>query len=679
MKRFSLRIWLLFFCIGGLVLPMIVSAATPKNLYHKAEACSHKLSRNTQKQAYRDNWLRCINGYQAVYSKDPSGSWAAAGLYMSGELYQKLYKRSARVSDREEAIDIFKRIINRYPKSRYRPRAETAIQVIAREGASSQKKEIHESTQIARKKYNQAYGCYRKLLKSRKKQKYRDNWLKCIEGFHAVYRDDPSGSWASAGLYMTGQLYGGLYQRSFRAGDREQSHELYRQIIARYPGSSYRKKAETALEKTKDDIHKRKISKTPSPSVQKGTKVRKGAAGSPEKTWDLGNGSTVTGLRYWSNPSYTRIVIDADQEATYVHRLLKKDPSISKPQRLYIDIEKSRLGKDIEKIIPINDDLLSDARAGQHTADAVRVVVDIKSFKTYKIFSLNNPFRIVLDVWGKDAADVHKLKPAPGKRPLQKLAKGGKKLAPSAIAKQLALGVKRIVIDPGHGGKDYGAPGFLKGVHEKDIVLKVAKRLAKKIRKELGCEVILTRNTDRYLTLEERTAIANTQNADLFVSIHANAAKDRRAHGIMTFILNLATDDESILVAARENATSTKNISDLQTILSELMQNAKINESSRLATRVQYSISKHLKKHYSRIKDKGVKQAPFYVLLGAQMPSILIETSFISNSRECRRLTNSDYQEKMAEGILQGIQAYIRETNPTAFLKEKSGSDANQG
>jgi len=358
-------------------------------------------------------------------------------------------------------------------------------------------------------------------------------------------------------------------------------------------------------------------------------------------------------------------VIDADRKTSYGHRLLKKDASIRKPQRLYVDIAGSRLGQEIEKIIPINDDLLTDARAGQFTRNVVRVVVDIKSFKTYKIFSLNSPFRIVIDVWGRQDGSSRKPKVASKQRP-EPAAKSGEKIPPSAIAKQLSLGVKRIVIDPGHGGKDHGAPGYLKGVSEKDIVLKIAKRLAKKIRARLGCEVILTRKTDRYLTLEERTAIANTKNADLFISIHTNSARDRRAYGIMTFFLNLATDDDAIRIAARENATSTKNISDLQTILSDLMQNAKINESSRLAGRVQRSTYRHLGKHYSKIKDKGVKQAPFYVLLGAQMPAILVETSFISNPRECKRLTNGNYQEQMSEGILKGIQAYIHETNPTA-------------
>ena len=214
-------------------------------------------------------------------------------------------------------------------------------------------------------------------------------------------------------------------------------------------------------------------------------------------------------------------------------------------------------------------------------------------------------------------------------------------------------------------------PGYLRGVHEKKVVLAIGKRLAQKIRKPLKCEVIMTRRSDRYLTLEERTAIANTKNADLFISIHTNATRDRRAFGIETYFLNLATDEDSILVAARENATSAKNISDLQTILNDLMQNAKINESSRLAAHVQMSLYNHMRKRYSRIKNLGVKQAPFYVLLGAQMPSILIETSFISNSRECKRLVNAKYQNHLCDAIVRGIRSYIKETNPLAF----AGSD----
>jgi N-acetylmuramoyl-L-alanine amidase len=529
------------------------------------------------------------------------------------------------------------------------------------------------SAATAKDKFYNAEACYKKLRHNPKKQKYRDKWLGCIEKFEAVYRHDPKGPWAAAGLYMSGQLYQELYKRSFKTSDQKMAIDIYERIITDFPESKYKQKADYALHgisyKEPSKITSKK--ETPETDVEKveensiDSEIEKLTSTPLPAEKDLKGSKSmeakILGLRYWSNPSYTRIVVDADNEMSYTHKLLKKDTSIKKPQRLYIDLNNSKLGKDITKVVPINDDLLIDARAGQYASNSVRVVVDIKSFETYKIFSLRNPFRIVIDIWGTVA------KP---ELPPIKTDQKDKKIPPGALAKQLALGVSRIVIDPGHGGRDYGAPGYLRGVHEKDVVLKLARQLAKKIRKELGCEVIMTRNSDRYLTLEERTAIANTKNADLFISIHTNAVRDRRAYGIETFFLNLATDNDAILVAARENATSTKNISDLETILSDLMQNAKINESSRLAVQVQKSMNGYLRKHYSRIKSKGVKQAPFYVLMGAQMPAILIETSFISNPRECKRLNDPVYQDQMSEAIVQGIKEYIKDTNPTALMED---------
>jgi N-acetylmuramoyl-L-alanine amidase len=378
----------------------------------------------------------------------------------------------------------------------------------------------------------------------------------------------------------------------------------------------------------------------------------------------------VQDVRHWSNPNYTRVVVYLDRETDYVHRLLKKDPVIDKPPRLYVDLSNATMGEGKQKNIPINDDLLSDARAARYTLDSVRVVMDIKSFDTYKVFSLRDPFRIVVDVWGKNGAPAaaQGQDPETAETPRGSALDRGRKIPRGALAKQLALGVRRIVVDPGHGGKDFGAPGFTPGIHEKDVVLEISKRVARKIREELNLEAVMTRSDDRYLTLEERTAFANTRGADLFVSIHTNASRDPRAFGTETYFLNLATDDESIRVAAMENATSTKNISDLSSILSDLLKNAKINESSRLAEMVQYALVKNLSRRgYDRVKDKGVKQAPFYVLLGARMPSILVETAFISNRDECRLLTTPAYQEHLAESIVQGLRGYIREINPTAF------------
>ena len=565
------------------------------------------------------------------------------------------------------------------------------------------------SALTAEEQFYKADFAYKKFLKDTEKAQYRENWLVHIEAFQSAYGADNRGTLAPAALYMTGAVYRELYRHSFRTSDKKKALDIFRRVVKHFADSVYKNRARKAMK----DFSRKETKKTSIPEKKKAaakktsgkkpqevkTKVRsevfrkskevykKTAKKSPAKPKPPKkpkkssfrpeiqptnfSPATITKLRFWSNPSYTRIVVDADRDAGYTYELLEKKEK-KQPHRLYIDFENSRLGRNIKHFIPINDDLLTGTRASQYKANLVRVVVDIKSFGTYKVFSLRNPFRTIIDVWGGDVRDKT---PKPERRP------DPKQTVPSFesghgidLAKQLALGVRRIVIDPGHGGRDAGALGYDKGVKEKNVVLDIAKRLARKIRRKLGCEVIMTRTTDVFLSLEERTAIANTKNADLFISIHTNAHKKRSAYGIETYFLNLATDEDAIRVAARENATTKKNISDLQKILNDLMQNAKINESSRLAADVQKSLYKRIKSKYSKVKNKGVKQAPFYVLLGAQMPSILIETSFISNKRECRRLTNPTYQEHLCEAIVNGIRKYIKETNPTALLRLRRGN-----
>ncbi len=638
-------------------------ALTPKQQYSQAEKAYAKLKKNARYQKYRDKWLACIENYQNVYRLDPSGPWAAAGLYKSGVLYLELHTRSYLDADRQEAVDAFQRVIQRYPKSRYTAKSRSQLADLDRPAARPKKS-------AAARHLNQAHAEYDRLMASAEKQKYRDQWEKCVDHFQVAFRSDTNGPDAAESLYMIGLLFKGLSDKSHREADLDQAMEYFRRVKRDFPGSAFADKAGVELADNRSGNPATIDAGDPLASIIADNQ-NDAEGGMPDASPQQAGLVTVQGLRFWSNPSYTRIVVDADQETRFSHRLLKKDPAIRKPQRLYIDLSKSRLGRNIEKFVPINDELLSDARAGQYTGESVRIVVDIKSFKTYKIFSLKNPFRIVLDVWGDDSD-----RQAAGPFTSPTLPSTGK-LPPGAIARQLALGVSRIVIDPGHGGKDYGAPGYLKGVHEKDVVLQIAKRLAYKVETELKCDAVLTRTTDRYLTLEERTAIANTQNADLFISIHTNAVRDRQAYGIETFFLNLATDDDAIRVAARENATSAKNISDLETILNDLMQNAKISESSRLAAMVQQEVYLHLKNNFSHIRSKGVKQAPFYVLLGAQMPALLVETSFISNPRECKRLISAKYQEELCDGIIRGIRKYIKETSPTAFNFPSAERDKN--
>lgn len=655
-------------------LPAEAASANPRHKYFRAEACYRNLKQDPAKMKYRHNWHSCIRKFESVYRADPDGPWAPAGLFMAGTLYSELYQHSYLASDLKEAVDVLQRIGKRFPQSAYRPKAESLLEEIGASAASqaeSDRKEARKPQtadsggESPSALYFQADACYRELRQNEGYQKYRDHWMRCIQGYESVYKSDPEGPWAAAGLYMAGKLYRGLHRHSYREADQKEALVRFRRIIDDYPQSRYHPRAKTEIDEIAaggaegagsgdDPVEALIASQTEEAGKDKTVEASPDPDSAPS-----GNGRiTVNGLRHWSNPSYTRVVVDAGGETDFTHRLLKKDPSIGKPPRLFVDLEGAAMDKDLDKIVPINDNLLSDVRAGQYTPDTVRVVIDIKSFDRYKIFSLKNPFRIVIDVWGEAAA-------AAADAPAASVS--AKTIPSNALAKQLALGVRRVVIDPGHGGRDYGAPGYLKGVHEKYVAMDIARRLEKQIRKELGLEVILTRTDDRYLTLEERTAFANTQNADLFISIHTNSHRDRRAYGIETYFLNLATDNEAIMVAATENATSEKNISDLQTILLDLMQNAKINESSRLASHVQKELCGNLKDRYSRIRDKGVKQAPFYVLLGAQMPAILVETSFISNARECKRLVSPEYQEALCRGIVRGIRTYIRENQPTVY------------
>ena len=667
----------------------VQSAGEAGRLLRSAEVAYGKLMAHPKWQMYRDRWMAVIDKYAAVHRKDPEGPAAAAALFMSGRVYGELYGKSYLGADKKEALDLLARVVRRHGSSPYRQLAvdemkkldpKARIPVARSSGAPDS---VATPPVSAQKAFDEAQAAYHRLLQRPSWQKYRDKWQHLIERFDAVYRQAPTGPLAPAALFMSGKLLEELAEHSYLASDREKGLAVWHRLMTNFPESPYSRRAALAVgvalpsgatgkqnggtEKAgaRETDETGETGETGDDAIAQtiGAATEENPAEpepEPEPEAEAGKGpARVTGLRYWSNPRYTRVVVDADRHTDFVHRLLKQDPALKKPQRLYVDLSGSRLGSGLDKTIPINDDLLKYARAGQFSADVVRVVIDIKSFNTYKIFSLRNPFRIVIDVWGEETA-VAEGRPVPPDS-------AGSPRSPTvgSLAAQLGLGVSRIAVDPGHGGKDYGAPGYLKGVHEKKVVLDIGKRLVKKIKSTLGCDAFLTRTDDTYLSLEERTAIANTRNADLFVSIHTNAVRDRRAYGVETYFLNLATDDDAIRVAARENATSRKNISDLQSILTDLMKNAKINESSRLAGHVQTRITRVLKTKYDRIRNKGVKQAPFYVLIGAQMPAILIETSFISNARECRRLVSEKYQEKLCDGIVDGIRTYIQELHPT--------------
>jgi N-acetylmuramoyl-L-alanine amidase len=525
----------------------------------------------------------------------------------------------------------------------------------------------------------EADQCRESLYGSAKKKKYRHNWSNCIRQYEKIYTHYPKSDEAPWALYHSASLFTWLYTYSGKSQDLDQALLLYRRLTDEYEDhrlsdDAQYKIGEIFYKYKKDPTHAYveflKVDiKYPSGDMRPKAKkmldqlaaVLSEKDNDRDRAGETGTSIAVKDIRHWSTPNYTRVVIDLDGPVKYKHHLLKADPDLRKPRRLYLDLENSHVTAQIETPVPIKDGLLQRARAGQYTKDTVRVVLDAESIEDYKVFHLYDPFRIVLDVQRAEkmaAGDEPKL--APEKRPVRKGVRRAEAPEDSmSLARQLGLNVKRIVIDPGHGGKDPGCNSS-GGVKEKNIVLGIARILKKMIEKEIGCEVFLTRNGDVFLPLERRTAIANMQKADLFISLHVNAHRNRKISGLETYFLNMATDERSVMVAARENATSEKNISDLQTILNDLMLNTKITESSRLAHDVQEGMVSRVRKKYTRARDLGVKQAPFYVLIGAQMPAVLVETGFLTNRTERKRLLSKQYQENVAEGICSGIKTYIK-------------------
>jgi N-acetylmuramoyl-L-alanine amidase len=360
---------------------------------------------------------------------------------------------------------------------------------------------------------------------------------------------------------------------------------------------------------------------------------------------EASKGVTVEGYQYWSNETYTRVSVDLSDDIEFTqHRL-------SNPDRIYFDLKKCILSSKVAPSLQIEDGILKKIRISQFNNETVRVVLDLQELEDFKVFIMENPYRLIIDAFGKKKSG----EPVPYKK----------------LEKEITR-IRKVVIDPGHGGEDPGAVGY-SGLLEKDVVLSVGKELAGILKEKYDMEVILTRSKDVFIPLHERTAIANSSKADLFISIHANASRRKAARGIETYILNWTTDEESMRVAARENNLSLEKMkevqSELQMILDDLERDNKKEESRKLAYNVQNLMISSLSRDYKQVIDLGVKQALFYVLVRAEMPSVLVEISFISNRDEERLLSQKKYIDKIAEAIANGVGSYI---TPPKLVKKTS-------
>lgn len=506
------------------------------------------------------------------------------------------------------------------------------------------------SLQKAREAFLSAQQLEAELNEKTPEQRPRADYIKVIDAYQRVYLITPHTGYADNALMTIARLYEEI--KETRVAMRTLTF-----LLREYPGTPFRDAAERDIARLQ---------------------------GLPE-----GKTTVVDNIRFWEAVNSIRVVVDVSGEVTF------KQGEAKSPERVFIDIMPARLNSMLlGKQWPVKSDVLEQIRVGQYDATTVRVVLDAGNIGRVSSFTLREPDRLVIDVLRREttsppapppptSASAAAVEPLPAPQPpapaptakvsgpeakivtAAKPANGGN---PSLI-RSLGLKMSRVIIDAGHGGHDTGSVGPT-GYTEKELALDVAQRLKQLIETELGAEVVMTRKDDSFIPLESRTVIANQREADLFISIHANSSRVRSVRGVETFILNFTTSREALETASRENAASESSIHELQDLVKKIMLRDKVEESRELAQHVQKAMA--FRKGSG--SNRGVKQAPFVVLIGANMPSVLAEICFISNPQDERLIKTPGYRQAIAESLLEGVRSYAESLSglKTAKSQEKN-------
>jgi len=607
--------------------------ATAKAQFDRAEKQRTGLQGKPKNERTLDEYLKLVSSYRRVYLITPHAAEVPAALVQVAELHQEM-GRQFDPKYFQSAIDAYQFLLHEYPENRYR---QDALFTIGR-----------------------------------------------------IQKDD-------------------LEQP-------EMAEKTFQEFLKLYPRSP------------KDDEARKALAEIASAREQAAKpSTRKKLAEQNEKQRTL---PQVTQIRTWNAENYTRVVIDVDDDVQY------QAARIANPDRIYFDLHKAKLSSTLAgKSLEVQGGLLKTIRVAQNQVGVVRVVLEVDKVKDYSVFLLPNPYRLVVDVYGdtpitaksapppvaepakaaeapaktdqteakrgekhvahpaksesapRESARSEPVKPAPA--PADKSASVGATKTSSretaaltppqptrdgqrSLTRALGLKIGRIVIDPGHGGHDTGTIGPT-GLMEKDLCLDIALRLGKIIQQRLpGAEVIYTREDDTFVPLENRTAIANQAKADLFISVHANSSHDHKARGVETYYLNFSASPEAMEVASRENALSQGSIHELQDLIKKIARNEKIEESRELAAEIQDSLTKRLQRVNRTLKNRGVRKAPFVVLIGANMPSVLSEVSFISNPTDEQLLKKPENRQRVAEGLYRGVESYLQSINSLTYNRAKT-------
>jgi len=634
------------------------------------------------------DYKKTIDAYQKVYLLSTDAPEVTPSLIAEAELYREM----GHFYDRkyfQASINMYKFLLAQYPGTQYRAEALFAIA------------QIQQSEQG---NLESAAATYKDFLKH------------YPHGDHAV---DARKALAQIAAGSSGPASGAPdYSGSVVAGGASTAVPDSREAIA--PSADNSEAARAGSGNTYSGVEN--VSRTPASDLATLGPILEPR--DPQKAW-----AAVESVQAFNTTDHTRIILTLNDTVTF------DSAHLPSPDRIYFDLHNARVGSRMHgRSIDFQTGLLKSMHVGQNKPDVVRIVLDATGTRDYSATLVGKPYRLVIDLWtgspsvpnrasrptisaentpgtmstanqpvssdpsgnsvpvvrvadetltvkapkvtagvaprldGAASARTTALLPAPSEpKPTRD---GGR-----SLSRELGLKISRIVIDPGHGGRDTGTIGP-HGLMEKDVCLDVALRLGRIIEKNLpGAQVIYTRKDDTFVPLEERTAIANNAKADLFISIHANSSRDHYARGIETYYLNFATSPEAMEVATRENAYSTESIHDLQTLIQKIARNDKIEESKELAADIQGALSHRLELISASEHNRGVKRAPFVVLIGANMPSVLSEISFLSNPVDERLLREPVQRQRIAMGIYRGIAAYLASINSLSYNKQRFTAD----
>ena len=586
--------------------------------------------------------------------------------------------------------------------------ASSAAGVPAAKAAAKPKKSARSDPAKAAKLYAEARKELDALRGDAKRAALREPWLRVMALYEGARDAAPEGELAPNALYGVAVAQEELASRSWRKDDFTAAVARYNDVVAAYPDDSLAddcmlRAARLRANRLDDadgahqlleaqlrrypkgdmagdarallaDLNAARITAAAQPGkaaqpvpVASVASAAPGTPGAPSAQASQTPAAAARGVKpavlrqvsWRADNDRATITIELSRETEWRSQYAAPDGASGRPPRLYIDFSEALPDDAVKPGARVSGALLTRVRSDQPSSGHTRVILDFKALKRYKVQAVRNPYRVVIEVGATDAALPDGQRPDDSRVsvPVREADKAAPATPPKDLVEQLGLTVHTVMIDAGHGGKDPGAMG--NGITERNLTLKMARLVGERLRR-MGFSVIYTRDRDVFVPLDKRTAFANDKKADLFLSLHINANTDPRICGFETYYLDLARSDSATRVAARENAVSEKSLSDLQFILTDLMLNAKTQESRDVANFVQDSALGQLRRTGFPAHDNGVRSAPFYVLMGARMPSVLVELGYCTNPDEARRLASEKYLSTLADGIAEGVASYKR-------------------